>query len=350
MRVLHLIDVASPWGGACTQRLAADLLERLARPEFGGHRTHDVLIIGQDNDIAAACACGLHAAGSIWPLRGRTLSARSALTRWLHAAALAGRSPDLIHAWTADSGALAALAAPHLPRVVTPRPLAADLDASCFTPRDEVREHWRRDEGIEHDEFVLGLLGEPVECFDARVAMHVGARTGLSSRRIRMIMSGRALGRPESQRFLERLDVSRAVVQDEAARRPWEIMRGMDAALSIAPAPSHRWHGRSPSSLPVLMAQAAGVPVIAEEDAPHDGLVTNEQTGLVFPSGDLNGACLRLARLHDEHLLAQRLTDAAQAAVVDHYSIDLFCRRLDDAYRRAVEQGRNEYLYLQPAG
>jgi hypothetical protein len=350
MRVLHLIDVPSPWGGACTQRLAADVLTRLARPEFGGHRTHDVLIIGQDADIAVASACGLRPVGSIWPLRGRTLSARAALVRWLLAAKAAGLSPHLIHAWTADSGALAALAAPHVPRVVTPRPVAAAIDSSSFVARDEVRERWRRDEGIERDEFVLGLLGEPVECFDARVAMHVGARTGLSSRRIRMIMSGRALGRPESQRFLEQLDVSRAVVQDEAARRPWEIMRGMDAALSIAPAPSRRWHDRTPSSLPVLMAQAAGVPVIVEADAPHGGLVTDEQTGLIFPSGDLNAACLRLARLHDEQSLSQRLIDAARAAVVERYSIDLLCRRLDGAYRRAVEQGRAEYLHIAPAG
>lgn len=341
MRVLHLIDVASAWGGACTQRLAAQTIVRL---QAAGWPDHQTLLIGRQSDARDAAQCGLNAVGTIWPLRGRTLGAVRGLTRWLAACRHAGAAPDVIHAWSSSAGALAAMAAAEFPRVVTPKPLAVDLRPAVRTPRDVIRDRWQRADGVGRDEFVLGLLGEPAECFDARHAMHVGARTGLSSRRIRMVMSGSALGRPEQQRFLAQLDLDQVIVQDEGALRPWEIVEGLDAALMLAPAPRRRCGGQSLSSLPALWAAAAEVPVIAEATAPLDGLVQHEQTGLIFPAGDLNVACDRLARLHDDRPLAQRLTKAAHRAATKRFTIEVFSRRVSEAWRQAIDERRAAYL------
>jgi len=341
MRVLHLIDVASPWGGPCTQRLAA---QSIARLEQAGWPAHDVLLIGRRSDARDAARCGLNVTGTIWPLHGRTLAAGRAFGRWLAACRNAGAAPDVIHAWSSSAGALAAVTAAAFPRVVTPKPLAVDLAPSAFTPRREIRERWLREKGVALDEYVLGLLGEPAERFDARQAMHVGARTGLSSRRIRMIMSGRALGRPEQQRFLARLDLDQVIVQDERITRPWEVIRGLDAALVLAPAPRRRSNSAGLSSLPALWAHAARVPVIAEANAPLDGLVTHDRTGLMFPPRELNVACDRLARLHDDRTLASRLTDVAHQLASDRFPLDVFCTRLDGAYRQAIEERRAAYL------
>jgi glycosyltransferase involved in cell wall biosynthesis len=172
--------------------------------------------------------------------------------------------------------------------------------------------------------------------------MHVAARTGLSSRRIRLIMSGRALGRAESQRFLARLDIDQVIVQDEAVQRPWEIMRGLDAVLLLAPAPGrHRARhgsGTDLSSLPLLWAHAAGVPVIAEATAPLDGLVNDGRSGLIFASGDVNGGCERLSRLYDDRALGHRLAEAARRMVSERFHIDSLCQRLHDAWRQAIER------------
>ena len=341
MRVLHLIDVASPWGGPCTQRLAA---QSIARLQQAGWPTHDVLLIGRWSDAREAASCGLNVTGTIWPLQGRTLSASRAFGRWLAAARHASTAPDVIHAWSSSAGALAAVAAAAFPRVITPRPLAVDLAPSALTPRREIRERWLREEGVALDEYVLGLLGEPADRFDARQAMHVGARTGLSSRRIRMIMSGRAMGRPQQHRFLAQLDLDQVIVQDERITRPWEVIRGLDAALVLAPTPRRHGGNAGLSSLPALWAHAARVPVIAEANAPLDGLVTHDRTGLMFPPRELNVACDRLARLHDDRSLAGRLTDAAHHMASARFPIDVFCTRLDEAYRRAIDERRAAYL------
>lgn len=341
MRVLHLIDAAWAWGGPCTQRLAA---ETIARLENAGWTDHVVLMVGRQSDVRDAAMCDLHVTGSMWPLRGRTLSAVRPLGRWLAECRRCGAAPDVIHAWSSSAGALAAMAAADYPRVVTPKPLAVDLDPAARTPREAIRDRWQREEAVGRDEFVLGLLGEPSECFDARQAMHVGARTGLSSRRIRMVMSGRALGRPQQQQFLRQLDLDQVVVQDEGAQRPWEILEGLDAALMLAPAPSRRCRGQSLSSLPALWAAAAKVPVIAEATAPLDGLVEHEKTGLIFPAGDLNVACDRLARLHDDRPLAGRLTKAAHRIASERFKLELFCTRVSEAYRQAIDEKRATYL------
>jgi glycosyltransferase involved in cell wall biosynthesis len=159
-------------------------------------------------------------------------------------------------------------------------------------------------------------------------------------------MSGRALGRAASQRFLARLDLEQVIVPDEAVERPWEILRGLDAVLLLGPAPSRRAAGLS--ALPLLWAFAANVPVIAEASAPTAGLLVHDQTGLAFAHGDLNAACERLARLHDDRALADRLASQARRRIVERHDPEVLCRQLQAAYHRAIERGRDEYVEIAP--
>ncbi len=345
MRVLHLIDALSPWGGPCTFRLASQTIARL---QSNGWHEHEVLLIGTHADVREAAMCGLGTHGSIWPLRRRTLAAVKGLRKWLMSRMASGENlaPSVIHAWSSSAGALAAVTAPSMARVVTPHPLAADPERSGYGDRESVRDRWHEEDGIDRDDFVLGLIGEPAECFDARTAMHIAARTGLSSRRVRMLISGREQGRPEQHRFLARLDLEDLIVQDEAIMRPWKMLRGLDAAIILAPVAVGLSASQSLSSLPVLMAQAAGVPVLAEAHAPTSGLVDHDRTGLTFPLGEVNAACERVARLYDDRTLAARLVREAAEQVARRFSIEKFCSRLDEAYRHAIEQHRSEYLDL----
>ncbi len=354
-RVLHLIDPLSPWAGPCALRLLADLIasQRTDDGEAGADSgvCHDVLIIGRDAETRLARTCSVPALGSIWPRGGRVLGAVGAMRRWLTAARRNESAPNVIHAWSAGCGALAALAAPNLPRVVTSRQAAVEVGSRHFIPRQVVRDRWQRDEGVQSDEFVIGLLGEHVERFDARRAMHVGARTGLSSRRIRLVMSGRSLGRPAAHRFLAALDLDRSIVQDEGVAQPWQVLSGLDAALLLAPVSSGgRALGASEadlSALPMLWAWAAGVPVIAEASAPSHSLLEPGHNGLIFPAGDLNSGCDRVARLHDDAAFAARLADAGRVLVQQRFSMSRFRERVFGAYRKAALERRTAYLDVE---
>ena len=358
--MLHLVDPCSPWAGPGALRLLGDLVASNTGNGLDGQdafdaTTHDVLIIGRSEEERLARSCGLQPLGSIWPRGGHVLSATAALRRWLAAARSAAAMPDVAHAWSAGTGALSAMAAPALPRVVTPMPAAVAVDSPHLVDRETVRRRWLRDDGVQPDEFVIGLLGEHVAHFDARQAMHVGARTGLSSRRVRLVMSGRSLGRAAAQRFLAAIDLDRSIVQDEGVAEPWRVLRGLDAALLLAPVSSGERRSRkggesSLSVLPLLWAWAAGVPVIAEESAPLCGLLEHGVNGLSFPAGDLNTACDRVARLHDDRALAQRLVDAGRKVARQRFDVQEFCRRVYEAYRRAGDRGGVAYLSLDARG
>jgi hypothetical protein len=348
LRVLHLVDPAAAEVGACALRLLGDLVAS-GDASSAAALVHDVLVIGRSREVNLATECGVDALGSIWPRHGRTLNAAGALGRWMLAARRAGTAPDVLHAWSGGCGALAALAAPAMPRVVTPVAAAVDVDSPHLVAREMVRARWKREEGVGADEFVIGLLGEHVECFDARNAMHVGARTGLSSRRVRLVMSGRSLGRANAQRFLAALDLDHAIIHDEAVARPWSVLGGLDAALLLPPTilPSGRGAGGRRSELsvmPLLWSWAAGVPVVADALAPTHGLVEDGRTGLLFPASDLNAGCDRVARLYDDAALAQRLANAGRETVAQRFSTSIFRARVHNAYRQAWSERRAWHL------
>jgi hypothetical protein len=353
--VLHLIDPRSPCAGPGTLRLLADFISRDRHANVAANGadqaiTHTVLVIGRGAEERLAHSCGVDPIGSIWPRGGRVLGAAPAVRRWLSAARSAGALPDLAHAWSGGCAALAAVAAPALPRVVTPTPAAIEIDSPHIIGREAVRERWLRHEGVQHDEFVIGLLGENVNRFDARQAMHVGARTGLSSRRVRLVISGSSMGRPAAHRFLAALDLDRSIIQDEAVAQPWRVLSGLDAALLLAPVADGTWHGHrsepSLSLLPLLWAWAGGVPVIAEESAPLSGLLQHGVNGLSFPAGDLNTACDRVARLHDDRELARRLVQAGRLLMRERFALDEFCQRVHEGYDQALRRSRVVYIGL----
>jgi hypothetical protein len=101
--------------------------------------------------------------------------------------------------------------------------------------------------------------------------------------------------------------------------------------------------------MPLLWANAAGVPVIAEGSAPLAGMVQDEHTGLIFEHGELNAGCDRLARLYDDRVLGNRLAKAAAEVVRTRCHLDGLCRRLADAWHQGVRQQRAVHLELADA-
>jgi glycosyltransferase involved in cell wall biosynthesis len=65
--------------------------------------------------------------------------------------------------------------------------------------------------------------------------------------------------------------------------------------------------------LVVVEALACGIPVVVSDNTAAAGLVTDGETGLVFPSGDAAALADRLGRLRDDDALVERLGQAAYA-------------------------------------
>lgn len=374
LRILHLINPALPGGGACTLRLLADVTRRLKTIK------HDVVIIGSSRDAALARQCGVEPLGLLSPPRALPLAGMHVLRRFVHSSGNAGARFSLVHAWTVQAGALAALAAPHTPRLVTPHvspapdsknrylmrvldrsatpllpasmaverecramqrtqrcavPLAPaiDPDAAALVDRRTVRARWAQEQLINERTFVFGLLCEPLSVADAREAATVAARLALSGRDVRLLVHSQVDRRRQAGEFLQKLSKGNLIIVDDEVATPWRIVNGLDAALAF----NGRDGRPTPSMLPLLWALAAGVPAIVEDTASDDSLSRHEViedgvNGFIVPRHDANAAADRIVRLHDHPGPAVRMGEAGKSLVNDTFHISTYCARLKHAY------------------
>jgi len=292
VRILHLIDPASPGGGPGTLRLAAEALSRSAIA------AHDVLIVGNSRHRDLARRCGLETRGRLGAPLNRPLLARGGLRSFLRACESVNGRYDLLHAWTLSAAGLGVRGAGQRPLLATAidglvsrpllrrvqsvpvlaatDPVRRDLEAVGWDPgllsllppgvdrkaigleqRALLRERWGADETT----FVAGLLGEPPARIDGVLAMNALGRVALSGKDVRLVLHHEATSPYDLRRWLVRLGLSEFVVVDDAAVEPWRVVAGLDAAL-VATRCGHRV--AEPSVMPVLWAMAAGVPVVAE--------------------------------------------------------------------------------------
>jgi glycosyltransferase involved in cell wall biosynthesis len=92
--------------------------------------------------------------------------------------------------------------------------------------------------------------------------------------------------------------------------------------------------------LSVLEAMAAGVPVIATAIPGTNEVVTDEQTGLLFPAGDAGALARCLRRLLADRELAVRLSAAARARVQAEFSAEGMAERVERVYHEVLEARR----------
>jgi len=362
VRILHLIDPASPGGGPGTLRLVAEALARTVGAD------HDVLIVGNSRHLRLARRCGLKARGRLGAPLNRPSLARSGLRSYLAASEAVGRGYDLLHAWTLSAAGLGireaagrpllatAVAGPvsrpllrrvlSVPVLATTAAVRGDLEAAgwasgllspgvdreAIDPQQRVllRERWGADETT----FVAGLVGEPPAWADGRLAINALGRLALSGRDVRLVLHHEATAPDDLRRWLGKLGLGNIVVIDDAVVEPWRIVAGLDAALL---ANGIRARAAEPSVTPVLWAMAAGLPVVAEATASILGLIEDGASGLLFAPGDTNGAAACLLGVHDRRREAVRIGDAARAMVERRFDVADFAARLDAVYEQCVK-------------
>jgi glycosyltransferase involved in cell wall biosynthesis len=107
--------------------------------------------------------------------------------------------------------------------------------------------------------------------------------------------------------------------------------------------PSHR------EGLPtvVLEAQAAGKPVIGASATGIVDVIQHEETGLLFPIGDIPALAKSIARVIEDQTLAQKLADAGREQVICNFGQRQIWEALSREYLRVL-QTRKRALSLKP--
>ena len=195
------------------------------------------------------------------------------------------------------------------------------------------------------------------------VAAYRDTKPALNSRRIVTVAMMRPGDKLESYRLLARaleriahLPWTLAVAGDGPCRQEVvaEFARLDPARLEwlgerqVADMPStygsgaiYAWPGYGEAyGLAYLEAQAAGLPVVAQDMDGVPGVVRNGETAILSPAGDMAAFADGIARLLGDDALRRSMSQAARRFVLEERSFDVASARLA-AILRGVEEGRN---------
>jgi glycosyltransferase involved in cell wall biosynthesis len=109
-----------------------------------------------------------------------------------------------------------------------------------------------------------------------------------------------------------------------------EILASCDVALSASYIEN--------ASMSILEAMACGLPVIASDVGGTSEIITHNQNGLLFPSGDSEALSHLLAELLYDDVLRSRLGKAARKTVVESFNGLTMAKMTHDAYESILER------------
>lgn len=200
------------------------------------------------------------------------------------------------------------------------------VDFSRFdeTPRDSGRQ-LREERGIPADAFVLIYAAE----FSARKsqAVLIQAMERLPENVV-LVLAGDGTLRSECEEMTRRLGLKNRVLFPGQVRDVpvWYAMA--DAVVSAS---------RS-EGLPfnIMEAMYAGLPVVASDVKGHQDLITDGETGLLYPYGDAEACAQQIGRLLDSELLRKRLARNA-GECVEQYGLERVLPMLWSEYTGLLE-------------
>lgn len=390
MRVLHLIDARGPGPSSVRAAMLADALPASAQ------HGHSILALGGGALTRAARDAG-------WLPQAEVVHAPMGLGLCSITAALArvralGRI-DIIHAWSLGAATLASLLRPSTPCVLTlahqPAPpalrwlralvehradsharllilpvcntlrrslAAAGIDPShaptlrpavpqgrvAFHARAELRTRWKL---AEHDRLIALLLDDPAGLHVHRIMVVLGLLHEAlgQSTRLRLLVHPSTPGRRRWSRLTRTMNRHDALLVDDAAARPWDVLPACDAAIAPAP-PASPANPESPTTpaaaslhapprldsaaaLSLLWAMAANVPVVAHATYAHSEILEDRHSALLAHPDRPVHMARQLLRILEDRELAWRLRDTAR-----HECYSLFSPSAHTAALRAVYQ------------
>ncbi len=161
----------------------------------------------------------------------------------------------------------------------------------------------------------------------------------LSSYRALAQALGQILPRPFTLGIIgdgpERAEVEQIFGGELGSRVTWHGQKSEDEiAELLATASLYVWPGHGEAyGLAYLEAQAAGLPVVAEDVAGVAEAVADGRSGVLVPSGDTNAFALAVCNLLADEDKRARLAAGARRFVTEERSIETIAGKLDDIIR-----------------
>lgn len=177
--------------------------------------------------------------------------------------------------------------------------------------------------GIPTDALVIGSIGrlETEKSYDLLISAF--ARLLDSGKQVHLILAGRGEDRPR----LEQLARSTGLAQKVHFLGLIGDVRPALSMMDVFVLPSSAIETFSNSA---LEAMAMGRPVVLSDIGGAAEMVQNEESGILFPVGDLDALTAALSRLHDSGELRARLGAAAREYCIKSFGFE----RMVEQYRK----------------
>lgn len=386
MRILHLLDAASPQARGTTLAFIATSFGRL------GHIEQHALLLGPASLRRAAIACGLGPDNVVSrPVLGGS-AVLGALTARLAIRDLGAF--DAVHCWSLGTFTLASLLMRRLPRlltltltptqrechwlrmVISETPseqggatvlpisstirrvlLSAGVAEACVhvlrpgidmskivtASRDALRKKWGVDRPNHH---AAALLGDPPEATDALTAL-MGVGLAEEGYRRGDIPYSKIIGHPDqlnrarTETFERGLNKAPRLVQEPLITRPWEMLAACDYALALGP------HA---GGLSLLWAMAANVPIIGHATYAVSEIVEDHHSALLVKVGEPRMISHRVCELIADKHLAWKLRDSARHEAYSFFSRQRYCQSLQRVYEQTIERRPIEIPAMEATG
>jgi glycosyltransferase involved in cell wall biosynthesis len=88
----------------------------------------------------------------------------------------------------------------------------------------------------------------------------------------------------------------------------------------------------------VIEAMAAGLAVVTTPVGAIEDIISNGETGLLVPPGDIDALTAALLRLLEDAALRRRLGEAARAAHAERLAIGPYVARLEAIWREVANE------------
>lgn len=191
------------------------------------------------------------------------------------------------------------------PTIVTPN--AANIDKFSFTEqqRNAARAKWKLDGHV-----VCGYLGafvpwHAIDQFVYRIADKLKANPHL-----KLMLVGDGATFPQVVEFVRQRGLENQVVL--SGRVPHDEVPGLLAAMDMAILPSA---GDYTSPVKLFEFMACGVPPVAPDFSPIREVLVAEQTGWMFPAGDIDAAAAHVLERSRDTAELRRVGAAARAYI-----------------------------------
>ena len=212
------------------------------------------------------------------------------------------------------------------------------IDPKLFAPNPEARKRIRAEFGYTDEHIVCGIVArlEPAKGHEFLFRAVADISPGFPQMRILALGRGKKLG--ELRKLANDLKIQNIVTfagfRDDMSDCIQAFDFGVQPSIDC-----------DTSSFSLKEQMAAEKPVVASDYGGLTEIVTNGQEGWIVPAGTVEQLSMAIRRLLENRETAERMGKAGRERVIKDFTVQIFAKRTQEAYRHAMDFHREHFAH-----